>query len=176
MQVKLRKEDKFKKRLQKVLDGENLQQQRDLIRRIADELEVDLLDCAAALVYISQPNLYHPIKKAVPAVENPIDFEIPLTAPKNKTVRYRLEVGSKHQVQEDKIKDVLVDESGVDRNRIGKIDIRHHYTIVELPDGMPADIFQLLTEVEIGRQKLNIKRLKSQRKFRRFRNNKGRPV
>lgn len=170
MQAMLRKEEKLKKKLQKVLDGENLQQQRDLIERMTSELNLNMLDCAAALLYINQPNLFSRTNKSIPDSESPVDFEIPLTAPQHKTVRYRLEVGSKHQVKEERIKEVLVEESGVDRNRIGKVDIRQHYTIVELPDGMPADIFQLLTDVEIARQKLNIKRLKSQRKFRRFRN------
>ncbi|WP_031435534.1 DbpA RNA binding domain-containing protein [Methylomarinum vadi] len=170
MQAKHKKEEKFKKRLQKVLCSENLQQQRDLIQRIAAELKLDMLDCAAALVYLSQPNLYQSVKKTHSECTHSLNFEIPLSAPKRKSVRYRLEVGSRHQVKPEEIKDILVAESGVDRNRIGRIDIRDHYTLVELPDGMPADIFQLLGEVEIRRQKLNIKRLKSQRKFRRFRN------
>lgn len=170
MQAKLKKEEKFKKRLQKTLSTENLQQQRDLIQRIAAELKLDMLDCAAALVYLSQPNLYQSIKKTLPETSQSFNFEIPLSTPKKKSVRYRLEVGNRHQVKSEEIKDILVAESGVDRNRIGRIDIRDHYTIIELPDGMPADIFQLLGEVEIRRQKLNIKRLKSQRKFRRFRN------
>ncbi len=166
MQAKFRKEDKFKKRLQKTLAAENLQQQRELIQRIVSELNVDLLDCAAALVYLSQPNLYQ-AKPAVAAGTEYFDFEIPPYTAKKRTVRYRLEVGSRHQVKADEIKDLLVEESGVDRNRIGRVDIRHDHTIVELPDGMPGDIFQLLGELQIHQQQLNIKRLKAQRKFRR---------
>lgn len=169
MQAKLRKEEKFKKRLQKALAHENLHQQRELIQRLASELKVDMLDCAAALVYLSQPNLYRAVNKTPAECVDTLGFDIPLATPKKKTVRYRLEVGSQHQVKIEEIKDILVAESGVDRNRIGRVDIRDDHTIVELPDGMPADIFQLLAEVEIRRQKLNIKRLKSQRKFKRFR-------
>ncbi|WP_305907158.1 DbpA RNA binding domain-containing protein [Methylomarinum sp. Ch1-1] len=164
MQAKVRKEQKFKKRLQKVLESENLQLQRELIQRISAELDLTMLDCAAALVYLSQPNLYQSIGKA--AARSDTDLEIPLTAPKNRTVRYRLDIGHKHQVRLDDIKNILVAESGVERKRIGRVDIRHHYTIVELPEGMPADIFQLLAEVEIRQQKLKIKRLRPQRKFR----------
>ncbi len=169
MQTKSRKEEKFKKRLLKVLGGEDLHQQKDLVDRLTAELNISMADCAAALVFISQPNLYQSEKKAVFPKDESIDLEIPLTVPKNKSVRYRLDVGSKHQVNPEDLIKVLVDESGVDRKRIGRLDIRHHYSIVELPDGMPPDIFQLLTEVEIQKQKLNIKRLKAQRKFRRFR-------
>ncbi len=170
MSINARKEKKFKKRLKNVLDNENIDRQRDLIRDIIADLDWNLEDCAAALVYLSQPNLYQRVKKMEQVSESNDDFDIPLTVTQNKTVRYRLNVGDKHQVKQEEIKNVLVDESGVDRKRIGRIDIRHHYTIVELPDGMPADIFQLLSEVEIRQQKLKIKRLKLQRKFRHYRN------
>ena len=86
-------------------------------------------------------------------------------------VRYRLDVGRKHQASLDEIENVLVEVSGVDRKRIGRLDIRNYYTLVDLPDGMPADIFQLLSETEIQRQKLNIKRIKFQNRFHR-KNNK----
>jgi len=43
--------------------------------------------------------------------------------------------------------------------------------LVDLPVGMPADIFQLLSEVEINQRKLNLKRVKYQPRFYR-RNNK----
>lgn len=169
MQSKSRKEEKFKKRVQKVLDQEDLQQQRQLLVQLLAELDVSLEDCAAALLYLSQPNLYRPVAKLERKGSSVEGFEIPSTVPKPRNVRYRLDVGSKHNLQIEMLKDLLVAESGVDRNRIGNVDIRHHYTIVELPDGMPADIFQVLADLEIGQQKFNIKRLKSQRKFRRFR-------
>jgi ATP-dependent RNA helicase DeaD len=75
-------------------------------------------------------------------------------------IRYRIEVGQKHNVNVDEIKDIFIEEAGVDRKTIGEVDIRYHYTIIELPEGMPADIYQLLTTVCIHEQKLNIKRLK----------------
>jgi DbpA-like RNA binding protein len=170
MQSKSRKEEKFKNRVKKVLDHEDLQQQRQLIQKLVAELDIPVEECAAALLYLSQPNLYQSVTKLEPKAENKDDFEIFSTAPKIRNVKYRLDVGSKHSLQAEMLKDLLVAESGVDRNRIGKIDIRHHYTIVELPDGMPADIFQVLADLEIDQQKFNIKRLKPQRKFRRFRN------
>lgn len=164
--VEPRKEDKFKRRLQRVVREEDLARQCDLVQRIAADLNIDLLTCAAALVFMNQPNLYPPLKRQ-PAAD-------PGRAPQPqyKMVRYRLAVGSQHQVSRDQIQAVLVSESGVDKKRIGRIDIRDNYTLVELPDGMPADIFQLLAETEIGSQKLNIKRIKPN-KFRQQRNVSG---
>lgn len=167
--VESRKEDKFKKRLQRIVNEEDLTLQRELIQSAVTELDVDLLNCAAALVFLSQPNLYPAVKqqaKPVPAAPGRNSHS------HFKMVRYRLAVGSQQQVSRDDIQAVLIAESGVDKKRIGRIDIRDTYTLVELPDGMPADIFQLLAEVEIGRHKLNIKRVKSN-KFRQMRNQAG---
>lgn len=168
--VESRKEDKFKRRLQRIVIEEDLTLHRELIQRTAAELDIDLLTCAAALVYLSQPNLY-------PAHTQQPKLLVPLPQPHSrgpqangKMVRYRLAVGSQHQVSRDDIQAVLVEESGVDKKRIGRIDIRDTHTLVELPDGMPADIFQLLTEASIGPHRLNIKRIKPN-KFRQTRNN-----
>lgn len=170
MRKENKQEEKFKKRLAKVLDSENLHQQHKLVEKMISELKLDIYDCAAALVFMSQPNLYQPNIKQTARFKSHTDFDIPRIIPKHKNIRYRLEVGRKHQVTVDEIKRVLVAESGVDSNLIGRVDIRNDFTLIELPDGMPDDIYQLLTGVEINQQKLNIKRLKPLRnKPRRFR-------
>jgi hypothetical protein len=79
-------------------------------------------------------------------------------------VRYRLDVGSQHQIDQEQLLEVLIEESGVDRKRIAKLDIRDTYTLVDLPDGMPADIFQLLSEATVNGYLLSIKRVKPIRK------------
>lgn len=83
-----------------------------------------------------------------------------------KMVRYRLSVGCKHQVTSEELKKVLIDESGVDKNNIKIINIQGEYTLVELPDEMPQDIFLHLKMVEIKQHKLDIKRVKARSKKR----------
>lgn len=83
-----------------------------------------------------------------------------------KMVRYRLSVGCKHQVTSEELKKVLIDESGVDKNNIKIINIQGEYTLVELPDEMPQDIFLHLKMVEIKQHKLDIKRVKIRNKKR----------
>jgi len=89
-----------------------------------------------------------------------------------KMVRYRLDVGSKHQVTLEELKKILIEESGVDKNNINNINIQGDYTLVELPDEMPQDIFLHLKSVEIKQHKLDIKRVKARNKRRS--NNYGR--
>ncbi len=83
-----------------------------------------------------------------------------------KMVRYRLDVGCKHQVTSEELKKVLIEESGVDKNNINIINIQGDYTLVELPDEMPQDIFLHLKSVEIKQHKLDIKRVKARNKKR----------
>lgn len=89
-----------------------------------------------------------------------------------KMVRYRLDVGCQHQVTLEELKKVLIEESGVDKNNINVIAIQDDYTLVELPDEMPQDIFMHLKSVEIQQHKLDIKRVKIRHKKRG--NNRGR--
>ncbi|MDP2903783.1 MAG: DbpA RNA binding domain-containing protein [Methylovulum sp.] len=160
----------LKSRLRQLLGSKPLDTQRHVISSIADELNTDTLACAAALLYLVQTNnlLSQPLDITAPAIEQVGGI---------KMVRYRLDVGSQHQVTLEDIKKVLVEESGVDKNNINNIAIRGLYTLIELPDAMPPDIFQHLKTVEINQQKLDIRRVKARNnKKRGFQHNRrGRP-
>ena len=90
------------------------------------------------------------------AVSPPPSFQ-----PGIKMIRYRLNVGYEHQATSEELKRILVEESGVDKNNINIVNIQSDYTIVELPDEMPQDIFLHLKSVEIKQHKLDIKRVKA---------------
>ncbi|MGR8929692.1 MAG: DbpA RNA binding domain-containing protein [Gammaproteobacteria bacterium] len=164
MHVQPRKLEKLKKRLQRVLSQENLQAHRNLIQRLSAEMAIEPVDFAAALLLIGQPHLLvnAPKQDEVPAL-----LPIPIIPKTNRTVRYRLDVGADHGVTKEQLMLLLIEESGVDRKRIDHLDLRETFTLVDLPDGMPADIFQLLSEATVGGRRLNIKRVKPNR--RRFR-------
>ena len=164
MQQKYNKEEKLKNRLQTLLAQEDLSQYQELVKRLSTELQISVLDCAAALLLFDQPDLYANNNNENLS-KSTINADLIPVFPKLKLVRYRLDIGKKHLVSLDEIKSVLVEVSGVDWKQIGRLDVRNYYTLVDLPDGMPADIFQLLSETEINRQRLNIKRVKYQRRF-----------
>jgi ATP-dependent RNA helicase DeaD len=169
-QSRTKKQQKFKKRLENTLKRQDLQQQQEFLIQLQQEMEVPLERCAAALMYLAQPNLFQVPNRQNDSPAKQQAIEIPAISPAlPKAVRYRLEVGQKHGVTREEIEQLLVQESGVDIKRITRVDIKQHYTLVELPDGMPADIFQLLSEAKIRQQKLRIKRLKPQRRYRRYR-------
>ena len=143
-----------------IIHNTDLENDRVLIRQIAKEFGIDYLDCAAVLLHLYQARS----KKATTQREpvKPLE-KLPevLFPPAPKMVRYRLEIGRKHSVSKEEIKEALVQESGVERKMIGSIEMSQQYTLIELPEGMPSDIFHHLKTVEIKQHKLHIKRIGS---------------
>ncbi len=73
--------------------------------------------------------------------------------PRPDAERYRIEVGHEHGVQPANIVGAIANEAGLDAEHIGHIDIRDDFSVVELPTGMPRDVFRDLKKVWVcGRQ------------------------
>ncbi|SFU72908.1 DEAD/DEAH box helicase [Pseudoduganella namucuonensis] len=69
---------------------------------------------------------------------------------------FRIEVGSKHAATPSNIVGAIANEAGLEAKYIGRIEIFDDHSMVELPDGMPDDIFQHLGKVWVGGQQLRI--------------------
>jgi ATP-dependent RNA helicase DeaD len=66
---------------------------------------------------------------------------------------YRIEVGHLHGVRPGNIVGALANEGGFDSAVIGRVDIRHDYSLVGLPDDLPASILSKLRKTWVsGRQ------------------------
>ena len=71
---------------------------------------------------------------------------------------YRIEVGHTHGVQPGNIVGALANEAGLESRNIGHIDIRDDHSFVELPVGMPKEIFRDLQTVRVRGAELRIRR------------------
>ena len=71
---------------------------------------------------------------------------------------FRIEVGERHGALPGNIVGAIANEAGVDGRHIGHIDIREDHSFVDLPVGMPDDIFQELQAVQIRGNPLRISR------------------
>jgi ATP-dependent RNA helicase DeaD len=71
---------------------------------------------------------------------------------------YRIEVGAVHGVQVGSIVGAIANEAGLDGKHIGRVVIREDHSLVDLPTGMPKEIFRHLRKVRVGGQKLQISR------------------
>jgi ATP-dependent RNA helicase DeaD len=71
---------------------------------------------------------------------------------------FRIEVGQAHGALPGNIVGAIANEAGVDGRHIGHIEIREDHSFVDLPVGMPDDIFQELQAVQIRGNPLRISR------------------
>jgi len=72
---------------------------------------------------------------------------------------YRIEVGNSHDVRPGNIVGAIANEAGLDSNNIGHIKIYDDYSLVDLPSGMPKDVFNDLKKVWVSGQQLQISKL-----------------
>ena len=72
---------------------------------------------------------------------------------------FRLEVGHAHGVKPGNIVGAIANEAGLEGRHIGHVDIRDDHTFIDLPEGMPRDIFRSLQKVRVVGQELRISRV-----------------
>jgi DbpA RNA binding domain len=146
--------------LQQLNRDERLSPYRQTAEQLVEKLALPYQELAALLLMHQ-----HNARRLPPSYqEEASNTNVKPSIQNHRSVRYRLEIGTQHQVDEELLLRVLIEESGVERKRITRLEIREQFTLVDLPDGMPADIFQILSETEINGQTLKIKRLKSTRR------------
>ncbi|MFL2737930.1 MAG: DEAD/DEAH box helicase [bacterium] len=73
---------------------------------------------------------------------------------------FRLEVGHKHSVKIKNIVGAIANESGLDSRYIGRVNIFDDYSEINLPEGMPKDVFKDLKKVWVSGQQLKISSIK----------------
>jgi ATP-dependent RNA helicase DeaD len=76
---------------------------------------------------------------------------------------YRIEVGHDHGAQPKHIVGAIANEAGLDSRNIGRVDIRGDHSLIELPEGMPKNIYQHLRKVWVAGRRLEISRVESGR-------------
>jgi ATP-dependent RNA helicase DeaD len=72
---------------------------------------------------------------------------------------YRIEVGSVHGIKPGNIVGAIANESGIEGVHIGRVDIREDHSYVDLPEGMPKQIFKDLQKVRVVGRELRISRV-----------------
>ena len=73
--------------------------------------------------------------------------------------RFRLEVGNAHGVKPGNIVGAIANEAEIDSEHIGRIEIFDDHSTIDLPEGMPKELFKHLKSVWVSGQRLQISRL-----------------
>jgi ATP-dependent RNA helicase DeaD len=103
-----------------------------------------------------------PVRKEPPKYDDPT--ERPAPPKKERTEHktnvgmhpFRIEVGHAHGVKPANIVGAIANEAGLDAKYIGRIEIFDDYSVVDLPDGMPDEVFEQLKTVSVAGQPLRI--------------------
>ncbi len=72
---------------------------------------------------------------------------------------FRIEVGSVHGIKPGNIVGAIANEAGIEGVHIGRVDIREDHSYVDLPEGMPKQIFKDLQKVRVVGRELRISRV-----------------
>ena len=81
--------------------------------------------------------------------DKPNKVSVPMTA-------FRVEVGRANEITPANIVGAIANETGLEAKYIGRIEIFDNHTMLELPDGMPEDMFRNLGKVWVGGAQLKI--------------------
>jgi ATP-dependent RNA helicase DeaD len=162
----------FKEKLSETIEAQDLSFFENLMTQYQQEHDADLMEMAAALAFMVQQNRpLRPVVKHVserPKREQNRDDRsdrMPRApraprrenhAPEAGMISYRVEVGHNDNVEPKHLVGAIANEAGIESQFIGRITIQDDHSYVDLPDGMPKDIFQHLRKVWVNNKQLQI--------------------
>ncbi len=163
----------FKQQIMETIESRKLGFFNQLINQLQEEKGVEAQEVAAALAYLVQRERPLQIKDDVRIDANSKSTNKPKPARHERKdrqekfgrakkpsdvglVRYRIEVGHQHGVTVRDIVGAIANEAGIDNQHIGQIKLYDDHSTVDLPDGMPLEIFQHLKRIRVRRNLLNI--------------------
>lgn len=162
--------NRFKQRITDTLAAEELSFYNQLINQYQVEHDVPAIDIAAALAKLLQGDTPLLMKEVAKKPRKDADDKSRGKdherdrGPKRERGRagsvemelFRIEVGHSDGVKPGNIVGAIANETGIDGDHIARIKIEENYSTVELPAGMPKDLFQALKRVRVAGKPLNI--------------------
>jgi len=177
---------RFKQEITDTLTGQDLDLFREIIEQYRSEHDTATIDIAAALAKLAQgkePLLLkdRPAKRQHEERTRQGKQKRPSTdrpqreqnrdkgtrehrKPEEGMETYRLEVGHTHGVKPANIVGAIANEAGLESEYIGRISIFDDHSTIDLPEGMPKDIFKDLQKTWVSGQQLRISRLGEKQK------------
>ncbi len=169
----------FKQQLSETIESQDLSFFEQVISSYQQEHDSDPTEVAAALAYLVQKS--RPLKPVKHVQERPAREDRPSRdrddRPRNndrseRSPRrtgqssdnraeqgmdsYRVEVGKSDGVEAKNLVGAIANEAGIDSKDIGRITILDDHSVIDLPEGMPKDLFQQLGKVWVNNKQLNI--------------------
>lgn len=169
----------FKQKISDTLTNQDTTAFEELIREYANETGTEPFRIAAALAQLAQGGI--PLflsEKETPIGDKPRhekkerqphndrrkkstgNTALPLkNFPEIVMRRYKLEVGHNDDVKPANILGAIANEADIESRYIGNIEIYDSYATVDLPEGMPKEVYRALKNTWVQGKKLNITEL-----------------
>jgi len=170
----------FNQQLSETIESQDLAFFQNVISDYQQEHEADPMEVAAALAYLVQKT--RPLKPVKHVESRPARRErdsCDNRADRSHSSRregksprrsngsavreaeagmqtYRVEVGREHGAEIKNLVGAIANEAGLDSKDIGKINLEDNYSTIDLPEGMPKDLFQQLRKVWVCNKQLEI--------------------
>jgi ATP-dependent RNA helicase DeaD len=162
----------FKDRITKALESKELDFYSELLEKFQEEKDISPLKLAAALASLVQGKEPLLLSERKIRQGSNKDWQAPQAQgrqgrskknderksakPDKGMERFRIAVGRSHGVRPGNIVGAIANEAGLDSQFIGRINIFNDYSTVDLPEGMPKNIFNTLKTVWVSGQQLRI--------------------
>ncbi|MEZ4485782.1 MAG: DbpA RNA binding domain-containing protein [Syntrophotaleaceae bacterium] len=149
----------FKAQVVDAMQSEDLQFFEELIDSCQQEYDVAPRSIAAALAYLLQKD--RPLAPEEEEFDEPPSKQMEFTPAGRGSgdeglQRYRIEVGKVHGVVPGHIVGAIANEANISNRDIGQIKIFHDFSLVDLPQNLPAPMFRHLQQVWICGQQLQL--------------------
>ena len=173
--------ERFKQRITDTMKSEDLKLFTDMIETYQKDNDKPMVQVAAALAHLLQGDapflLQHKPQKSQkqnwdkddrkPRREKDRSRSNDRSRPKARSdskgpateegmERYRIAVGHDHKVKPGNIVGAIANEADLDSQHIGRISIFDDYSLIDLPEGMPKEVFKNLKKVWVSGQQLQI--------------------
>jgi ATP-dependent RNA helicase DeaD len=166
--INKRRIQKLNEQITETLRSKDISFFKDLIENYHSENDASRIDVAAAVAHLAQgdapllledtDSLADAKKKHTFADEKTHGGRKnrPASIPDHGMERYRVEVGSLHDVRPANIVGAIANEAGIGSEHIGRINIYNDHSTVDLPVGMPKKTLKLLQRVWVCNTQLKI--------------------
>ena len=158
----------FKQRISDTLARGELDLFQQLIEQYEQEHNTPAIEIAAALAHMAQNHrpllLEEAPTRAEPRKQTKLQKQnSPLLCrhrAESGKVTYRIEVGHEHGVKPGNIIGAIINETGLERQYIGRLSINQKYSLINLPENMHPEMLQHLKKAWVAQQAMRIRPLK----------------
>lgn len=171
--INAKRTERFKQQVLSQLEHKNIPAYAEVLRQLATETEADIFNLAAALAQLNQGanSLWVEDVKDRPRRErnfnedrggrrrergNRGDRGNRFSEPEAGMQTYRISVGSAQGVKPGNIVGAIANEANISSRNIGRINIEHSFSTVDLPESLSKKVIQTLSKVRVCGRPLSL--------------------